>query len=368
MNSIFSDKADEVLQLLNRDKNVLLSGAPATGKTTLLNLVAQRFEETGETVVDPYGSAAFPTSRHDDDKSFPAGFCKHRHVFRTTFHQGTKYRDFVRGLIPVPGVDSVKFAVSKGVLWKASEYAKQPDHAALLIIDEINRGPAVSIFGDMISAFEADKRLSDKGDILPGKTVTVQILDDNACLSDYQLPNRLFILAAMNQADSSVEPMDAAFLRRWRRVNIYPSISLLRLYFGLDDIKGNHPESPSSAEDVYSLAADALTAVNSKIALGRGEDYRLGQGVFMKLPKENLPHDVEGALIYIADCWPVVEAHIEEVFFNDKEAIAEVLNAGDNSFYKIENRVFAGRQITTIQNPQITPDNVFEMLLSLLEI
>ena len=47
-------KANEILGLLAEDKNVLLTGAPATGKTTLLNLVEQLFTERGETIVAPY--------------------------------------------------------------------------------------------------------------------------------------------------------------------------------------------------------------------------------------------------------------------------------------------------------------------------
>lgn len=360
-------KANEILALLAEDKNVLLAGAPATGKTTLLNMVAQLFVERGETVVEPYGAAAFPKGTPADDAPFPGGTCKHRRVFRTTFHQGTKYRDFVRGIIPVPGTDSVRFEVSEGILWKAAEYAKEPDHAALLIIDEINRGPAVSIFGDMISAFEADKRLGDNGKVVPGKTVTVQILDDNAKLVDYQLPSSLYILGAMNQADSSVEPMDAAFMRRWRRTKIHPSMASLFLYFGIEDISSKLPAAPATAKDVYRLAVDALTTINYKIRLVRGEDYQIGQGVFMKLPKDQLPGSLEGALQYIADCWPVVDAHIEEVFFSDKEAIAEVLNAGEGSFFTVSNLTFAGRQVTAIEQPEISSENVYDMLLSLVE-
>ena len=366
MNDGLTAKAKEILAMLAEDKNVLLTGAPATGKTTLLNLVASLFTERGETVVDPYGPAAFPMSTNKSDSIFPGGNCSNRRVFRTTFHQGTKYRDFVRGLIPTPGADSVKFKVSEGLLWQAAEYAKKPDSAALLIIDEINRGPAVSIFGDMISAFEADKRLGDDGEIIPGKTVTVQILNDEAELVDYQLPSRLYILAAMNQADSSVEPMDAAFMRRWKRAKLYPSIAALSLYFGISNYGEDYPDKPSSAEDVYAVAAQALTNINYKIGLGRGDDYKIGQGVFMKCPKDDLPHDVDGALRYIADCWPVVDAHIEEVFFNDKEAIAEVLNAGEESFFKVSSFTFAGRQVIAIDQPYVTHENVYEMLMSLL--
>ncbi|MFQ9230205.1 MAG: AAA family ATPase [Collinsella sp.] len=365
MNDEITYSAKDIIKLLSEDKNVLLTGAPATGKTTLLNLVEQLFISRGETIVDPFGPAAFPLAFEEDGGTFPGGNCKNRKVFRTTFHQGTKYRDFVRGLIPVPDTETVRFEVSKGLLWQASEYAKQPDSAALLIIDEINRGPAVSVFGDMISAFEADKRLDDDGNIVPGKTVTVQILDDNAQLVDYQLPSRLYILAAMNQADSSVEPMDAAFMRRWKRVKLHPSMAALCLYFGIEDAPTDLPVAPSSARDVYGAAVAALTAINYKIGLGRGDDYRIGQGVFMKCDKDALPQDMAGALAYIVDCWPVVDAHIEEVFFNDKEAIAEVLNAEEESFFKVTNFTFAGRQVIEVEQPFVTADNVYEMLRSL---
>lgn len=359
-------KANEILGLLAEDKNVLLTGAPATGKTTLLNLVDKLFTQRAETMVDPYGDVAFPTGVASEASAFPGGNCTKRKVFRTTFHQGTKYRDFVRGLIPVPRANSVKFKVSKGLLWQAAEYAKQPDSAALLIIDEINRGPAVSVFGDMISAFEADKRLGDDGKAIPGKTVTVQILNDEAELVDYQLPSRLFILAAMNQADSSVEPMDAAFMRRWRRTKLYPSMALLQDYFDVTGDCIDHPEEPADAQDVYALAVDALTNINEKIGLGRGDDYKLGQGVFMKLPKEELPQDTAGALRYIADCWPVIDAHIEEVFFNDKEAIAFVLNADEGGFFKVSNFTFAGRQVIAIEQPFVNAGNVYKMFMSLI--
>lgn len=366
MDDVLLAQAEEIVGLLEDDKNVLLTGAPATGKTTLLNLVEQIFTSQGETIVDPNGPAAFPLFTDEEKGALLGGIYKNRKVFRTTFHQGTKYRDFVRGLIPVPEADTVKFKVSEGILWQAAEFAKQPESAALLIIDEINRGPAVSVFGDMISAFEADKRLGDDGSVIQGKTVTVKILNDEAKLVDYQLPSRLYILAAMNQADSSVEPMDAAFMRRWKRAKLLPSKASLCRYFDIDEDIKDLPENPSSAEDVYRAAVSAWDVLNRKIGLGRGDDYQIGQGVFMKRAKEELPQDIDGALQYVADCWPIIDAHIEEIFFNDKEAIAYVLNAHEGAFFKVSDYTFAGRQVIAIQQPYVTSKNVYEMLLSLL--
>lgn len=358
-------KSAEILRLLDEDKNVLLSGAPGTGKTTILNKVAEMFVGNVTTVMDPAGNAAFPTRAFGGTK-LPGGNAENRKVFRTTFHQGTRYRDFVRGIIPTPSGDGVSFRVSRGVLFEASEYAKQDDHAALLIIDEINRGPAVAIFGDMISAFEADKRLSPEGKMISGRTVTVQIYDDDANLIDYQLPDRLFILAAMNQADSSVEPMDTAFLRRWRRVSIDPSPEALCDFFDIKDDDGAIPVEDFTVGDVYKAAYRAWRSVNEKIALGRGEAYQLGQGVFMKTSKNDLPNTVQGALDYVFSCWATIEAHIEEVFYGDKEAIAACLNAGSGSFFLLHNSTFAGRRVQSIKpSKAITPETIMYMYISI---
>ena len=80
-------KANHILKILAEDKNVLLAGAPATGKTTLLNLVEMLFTQRGETGVDPYGPMAFPFLTASDVNAFPGQGCKNRRVFRTCFHQ-----------------------------------------------------------------------------------------------------------------------------------------------------------------------------------------------------------------------------------------------------------------------------------------
>ncbi|MFW8194369.1 ATPase, partial [Klebsiella pneumoniae] len=66
------------------------------------------------------------------------------------------------------------------------------------------------------------------------ETQFFEILDPiSGNVIEYALPHDLYILAAMNQADASVEPLDVAFLRRWEPLRLEPDESILRAYYGL---------------------------------------------------------------------------------------------------------------------------------------
>lgn len=354
----------DVLNALNTNKNVLLAGAPATGKTTLMNLAGDAFCNGCGTAFEPAGNAAFPAL--GGSKTYSWEKCTNRKVFHTTFHQGTKYRDFVRGLVPKVDGKTTSFRIQDGVLWKAAEFARAKNSAALLIIDEINRGPAASIFGDTISAIEADKRMGSNNEILPGRTVTIQVMNDKGELNDYSLPCNLYILAAMNQADSSVEPLDVAFLRRWQVLQLTPDYALLKRYFGFDFIDYDLPDEPKTSEDVYAAVCLALKAINERIELGRGAEYALGQGILMRIPSENLPKELEGALDYVLTCWAFIKAHVEELFYRDIELVAEIYNSAEGNLFKVDRTFFAGREVLSIRRPPITTQNIYQMLLSII--
>ena len=89
-----------------------------------------------------------------------------RKVFRTTLHQNSKYRDFLTGIVPELGAGG-GYRINEGILYRANEFAKQDNSAALLIIDELNRGPAIEVFGGSIVAIESDKRLNDDNTATP---------------------------------------------------------------------------------------------------------------------------------------------------------------------------------------------------------
>lgn len=331
---------EDILRHLQRSKNVLLSGPPGTGKSILLSDAAKAFLETTSTQSStalpqhqPTGGVPIPapSAGNVGGNLFPGGAKSDRKVFRTVFHQNTRYRDMLNGLTPniSPNQDG-DFTISKGILYRASEHAKTSNGASLLIIDEINRGPAVQAFGGSIVAIEADKRLAPDG-TETDRTQMFEIVDPTTGeMIEYALPDDLFILAAMNQADASVEPMDVAFIRRWHSLRLGPDEQVLRGYFGLESQKRQLPQSPNSAEDVYEALVQAWSKLNSRISIGKSADYQIGHGVLMaETPTADAT--VETAIDISRNGWSRIMAHLDEVFFGDLRGLAVTLNCQDAS-------------------------------------
>lgn len=362
----------EILRLLEARRNVLLAGPPGTGKSVLLSRVAKLFEERGHASVPAYDPKAPVPIPPSPISSLPGdmGKASKRKVFRCVLHQSSKHRDFLTGMMPDvrSGKPPGSFRITEGILYRASEFARKDDHAALLIIDEINRGPTVQVFGGAIVAMEADKRLGADGKPTD-ETQYFDLIDPaNGELIEYAFPSRLYILAAMNQADVSVEPLDVAFLRRWAPYNLEPDTSILRDYFGLATTPAAAlPASPSTADDVSEAAIQAFEAINARIALGRGPEFRIGHGVLMA--GETKPKDVPEALDHFATAWRTIKNHIDEAFFGDVRGTAIILNAdrgiAENP-YSLEETSFGEAPRAMIKGPAtIDASQVYDLFLAL---
>ena len=258
--------------------------------------------------------------------------------------------------------------MTEGILYKASEYAKRSGHASLLIIDEINRGPAAQVFGGSIVAMERDKRLGPSGERMP-QTQLFDLLDPaTGDVIEYGFPDSLYLLAAMNQADVSVEPLDVAFLRRWTPVQLEPSSAVLREHYGIGAGGGEElPDSSPAREDVLEATVRAFEAVNRRIALGRGAEFRIGHGMLM-IPDEP-PSDVVGVAQALASVWPVLKNHIDEVFFGDVHGAAVVLNAHlgvEGNPYELVDTSFGDAPKAEVKGPiTVGPDEIYGLMRAL---
>jgi len=346
--NISKDAAD-VLRALAVRKNVIITGPPGTGKSRLLNEVRELFRwNEGQTGSAPTGPIPIPASSGPIPEWFPSPDQNvSREVFQTVFDQNTKYRDFMRGL--VPKVEKAgAFEVTSGTLYRACLRAHHEGNAALVLVDEINRGPAVAAFGSALVGLDADKRIPTNGK--PNSTTQFfEVLGNNGGHESFALPSDLYILAAMNEADTSVEPLDVAFLRRFHIHRLEPDESVLRTHFGLG-ASSTLADTPSGATDYYEALVQAFSRINEQILLGRGQAYQLGHGALMHAPADT--DNVGAAQEYVTTAWATLRAHVDEVFYGNTLAISDVLCAENSkSPYSMLESTFAGQTVRRIVGP-----------------
>ena len=178
----------------NKDgTNLIVYGTPGCGKSYYIE----------HTLLKDY--------RHDDNN-----LCIDS--IRTTFYQDYTNTDFVGQIMPVVKNDgSVTYEFNPGPFTLALNKAIQnPDRPIALVIEELNRGNAPSIFGDIFQLL--DRRDGTSVYNITNVNIQKYLEDENPNYKfDYiKLPSNLSIFATMNTSDQNVFTLDTAFKRRWK--------------------------------------------------------------------------------------------------------------------------------------------------------
>ena len=133
---------------------------------------------------------------------------------RLVFHPDYTYSDFVGQILPKVGDDgSVSYEFSAGPFTKLVRKAYiNPDKMYYLVIEEVNRGNAPAIFGDVFQLLDRDKDGASEYEITNADIARIVYLNDSHKVS---IPSNMCILCTMNTSDQNVFTLDTAFQRRW---------------------------------------------------------------------------------------------------------------------------------------------------------
>lgn len=134
---------------------------------------------------------------------------------RIIFHPDYTYSDFIGQILPKINEDSsVSYEFAPGPFTNLLKKAYlNPEKEYFLIIEEINRGNAPAIFGDIFQLLDRNKDGASEYEITNTDVANIIYGDKNQKVS---IPSNMSIICTMNTSDQNVFTLDTAFQRRWQ--------------------------------------------------------------------------------------------------------------------------------------------------------
>ena len=215
-------------------------------------------------------------------------------VIRVVFHPDYTNADFVGQIMPLVD-DGIEYRFKAGPFTRILKHAyKEHSKKFFLIIEELNRGNAASIFGDLFQLLDREKDgfstysinnpdissfIMSEGDYHNDKIVpeSKEVGGDKWTLdTPIRLPPNLSILATMNTSDQNVFMLDNAFQRRWKMEYIPNNIKYEDME---DDAQKNQYDLKIGETNIkWGVFRDKINEKisDSKFSFSNAEDKQLG--------------------------------------------------------------------------------------------
>lgn len=309
---LIKNKLNELIE--NGTKQIILHGAPGTGKTF-----------TAEKVAEEYVAKYFATDetlKKDSDQTEDFKKFKDKYIKKVQFHPSFDYTDFVEGLRPAiiekdktdksntKTDKSPTFVRMDGILKKFCrtiindnevENSKDKDRKYFLLIDEINRADLSKVLGDLMYLMNDPQRSKKDKDEkkkieTPYSNMPTYVVDDNGngkfldnqnedkFHDGFYLPDNLIIIGTMNDIDRSVDAFDFALRRRFVWIEADANTEAKEAIKAILENKINKDKINKDEinKDEIKKLSDRLEELNKVISgeegkkLGLSEKYHIG--------------------------------------------------------------------------------------------
>ena len=276
--------SDYYTDLIKNNKNLILYGAPGTGKTFTVKRAIRSF----------------------DDSKVKTEFVQ--------FHPSFTYEDFIEGIRPL-GIDSKTGVLNVGPVngvFKSFciEAKKHPDSEYYFIADEINRANLSAVFGETLSLLEEDYRydpsLTVDENKKEGKLVKTNLstllsninADDSLIFAKdssgnilFGIPKNIHFIGMMNDADKSIDAFDIALRRRFAWILMsYDEKALFNILTSKTRLKKGDINLFLDSCKKLNYFITGVNFTNKKIDLGEGikplelgRQYEIGHAIYKNI-------------------------------------------------------------------------------------